>query len=56
MFMYFRFNAYRGKKLALSICLCSLEAMTTCVLAFQDFYDKIVITTILTGKDGSDDD
>lgn len=56
MFMYFRFNAYRGKKLCLSISLCSLEAMTSCVLAFQDLYDKIVITTILTGKDGSDDD
>ena len=56
MFMHFRFNAYRGKKLVLSISLCSLEAMTNCVLSFQDFYDKIVITTILTGKEGANDD
>lgn len=56
MFMYFRFNAYRGKKLVLSISLCSLEAMIGCVKAFEGIYDKIVITTILTGKDGSEDD
>lgn len=56
MFMYFRFNGYKGKRLALSISLCSLDAMTACVLAFQEVYDKIVITTILTGKDGSDND
>lgn len=53
---YYRFMAYRGKKLALNILLQDLDAMVKCVIAFQEFYDKISVTCYLTGSEVKDND